>query len=474
MDLRKFLGQLQDSHELRVVENADRDLEIGVITELCNERNGPALLFDHITGYPAGYRVVSNLTATLKRQAMAFGLPVDLPNVELVRRIKDRLVGLKPIVPVPATAAPVLDNVQEGEDVDLLKFPSPRWHEHDGGRYIGTADLVITRDPVEGWVNAGTYRIQVHDSRTLGLYIVPGHHARYMRESYWAQGKACPVAAVFGAHPLVWMPAYLQFPWGSEEFAMAGGLLGQPLEVIKGEHTGLPIPAYSEVAIEGECPPPEVESRQEGPFGEWPGYYTTGARQEAVIRVKRVMYRRDPIIVGAPPLKPPGSAHGHYIVHAAYMWHELEKLGIPGVKGLWCNRSGSNRYIIVVSVQQKYAGHARQAAMAAMSGPEGAFHGRFVIVVDEDIDPSNQDDVLWALATRCDPATAIEVVTGCWSTPLDPIMPPEKRKAGDLTNSRAMLLACRPYHWMKDFPKVNRASDELRAKTLAKWKAILP
>ena len=104
-----------------------------------------------------------------------------------------------------------------------------------------------------------------------------------------------------------------------------------------------------------------------------------------------------------------------------------------------------------------------------MAGSEGGNYGRFVIIVDDDIDPSNEEDVLWAMATRCDPATSLEVVTGCWGTPLDPTIPPEKRAKGDLTNSRAIVLACRPYHWRKDFPKVSRASDELRTEALQKW-----
>lgn len=107
--------------------------------------------------------------------------------------------------------------------------------------------------------------------------------------------------------------------------------------------------------------------------------------------------------------------------------------------------------------------------MVVASAGEAAFHGRFVIVVDDDIDPDNDKDVLWAVATRCDPATSIEIVTGCWSTPLDPIIDPERKARGDFTNSRAIIIACRPYHWRKDFPEVNRASDNLRTTTLKKW-----
>jgi 4-hydroxy-3-polyprenylbenzoate decarboxylase len=267
----------------------------------------------------------------------------------------------------------------------------------------------------------------------------------------------------------VWIPSFLAYPWGTEEYGIAGALLGEPLQVVTGKYTGLPIPAHAEIVIEGEYPPPEVETREEGPFGEWPGYYASGARKEPVIKVKRIMHRNNPIIVGSPPMKPPAGGTAVHVVRASNVWHELDRLGIPGIRGVWNMRAGGSRYLTVISVEQKYSGHARQVAMAAMSGEEGASHGRFVIVVDEDIDPTNDEDVLWAIATRCDPATSIEILAGCWSAPLDPGIPPERKAKGDYTNSRAIILACRPYYWKKDFPRVNRASDELRAATLKKW-----
>ena len=137
-------------------------------------------------------------------------------------------------------------------------------------------------------------------------------------------------------------------------------------------------------------------------------------------------------------------------------------------------KAGGSKYLTTISIEQKYAGHANQVAMAAMAGSEGAHFGRFIIVVDDDIDPTNDEDVLWAMATRCDPATAIQVINNCWGSPLDPLLSPEKRARGDFTNSRAVILAVRPYYWRKDFPPVSRASDELREETLKKWKALFP
>ena len=131
-------------------------------------------------------------------------------------------------------------------------------------------------------------------------------------------------------------------------------------------------------------------------------------------------------------------------------------------------------YLTVVSINQKYAGHAKQAGQAALSCAATARNGRYVVVVDEDIDPTNIKEVLWAMMTRVDPATNIDLIDGCWSTPLDPRMPPEKRDNKDHTNSRAIFYAVRPYAWRERFPKVSRSSRELREQTIAKFKDIIP
>ncbi len=473
MDLRLFIDKLASLGELRVVEGADWDLEIGAITELSDERRGPALLFDSIKDYPPGYRVFTNIFATPRRLAITLGYPENTPGMDLVRQLKGKFKALTPIPPVPVETGPLLENIYRDKEIDLFKFPVPRWHQLDGGRYIGTADMVIMRDPLGKWVNVGTYRIQVHDRDTLGLYISPGKQGRLIRDSYWAQGKPCPVAVVFGAHPLVWMPSFLAFPWGVEEFGISGALLGEPLPLVTGEYTGLPIPAHAEIAIEGECPLPQDDSRPEGPFGEWAGYYGSGERNEPVIKVKRIMHRKNPVLTGAPPLKPPGDGAASGVSRASSLWYELERLGIPGIKGVWYLRSGGNRSLKVISIEQKYAGHAKQVAVASMSGAEGAYYARFVIVVDADIDPTNYEEVMWAVATRCDPATSIEIIPGCWTGAADPALSPEKRAKGDLSNSRALVTACRPYHWRNEFPKVNRASDKLRAAAIEKWPRLL-
>ncbi len=475
-DLREFIEATRAIGDLKEIHGAHWDLEIGALTELFAEREGPLLLFDGIPGYPPSFRVASNLITHPRRSALAAGMAPDISRTELIVRWKRILKELRPIAPETVTDGPLFENVRTGDSVDMIAFPVPRWHELDGGRYLGTACCVITADPDGGWVNVGIYRVQLQDERTLSLYISPGHHARIIREKYWARGKACPVAVTFGQDPLLWLAAGQSVPYGMSEYDYAGGLRQAPVKVVRGERTGLPIPAAAEIAIEGEVPSPEEESRVEGPFGEWPGYYAHGARNEPIIRVKALYFRNDPIIAGAPPMKPPILTFG-VPLGAAAIWNYLESADVPEVRGVWSfvggSAPGGGAPFIVISIKQRYHGHAQQAAVAALGCRAGNYHGRFIVVVDEDIDPTNLSEVIWAISTRCDPKTAITVVDGCWSTPLDPAMPPDKKDASDFSNSRALINACRPYVWKDKFPPVNALSHQLRKSISERWKAEL-
>jgi UbiD family decarboxylase len=468
-DLREFIQRLDEVGQLKRVEGADWDLEIGTLTELMAERLGPALLFDKIKGYPEGYRVLSNTVLSKIEQRVAYNHSDEMSDVEIVRYWKDKWEQYKPVPPKVLKTGPVMENVITGDDINLWKFPVPKWHDRDGGRYIGTGVVTATRDLDEGWVNSGTYRVMVHDEKTVSFYSSPGKHANLMRRKYWDRGEECPVAMSFGEEPFLCGASTMPLPWGISELEFAGYMRGKPVDVIKGPVTGLPIPATAEIVVEGFSPPPSVDSRMEGPFGEWTGYYGSGRRTEPVVHIKAIYHRNDPIIYGRPPLKADDTFYSIPIHTVPFLWSQLEKAGVPGIKGVWVHGRGA-RVISVVSIKQMYLGHARQVnALAAALLSGGALAGKWSIVVDDDIDPSDWEDVLWALCTRCDPETSIEIVRGFLTSPLDPSLPPEKRETRDFTTAKVMINACRPYHWINDFAAVNIASPELRKKVLDKW-----
>src|SRR5258708_32060302 len=212
-------------------------------------------------------------------------MPTDYTRLEFVRNIKDRITNVKYIKPEVVKDGPVMENVFRGKDINMWKFPTPKWHELDGGRHIGTGSVDITRDPDEGWANLGTYRVMIHDEDTLGFYISPGKHGRIMREKHFAKGEVCKVAVSFGQDPLIFLAGGVEVPRGLSEYDWIGGLQGSPVQVIEGEYTGLPFPASSEIVIEGDAMP--GEERDEGPFGEWTGDTPERRGPDPLPRVKR-------------------------------------------------------------------------------------------------------------------------------------------------------------------------------------------
>ena len=475
--LRDFIEKVEETEGICRIQGADPLIEIGAITEVSAGLADPRLLlFDKIKGHPEGYRVASNVVTSPKRAAIALGLPSDSGTVELVRLWKAKSRTLTPVPPKEIPDGPVMENSMREDKVDLSRFPAPKWHELDGGRYLGTGCMLITKDPEEAWVNLGCYRMQLHDKDLIGVYISPAKHGLLIRNKYWEKGKSCPCVATFGQDPALWIAAASNVPYGMSEYEWAGWVKGEPIEIVLGPSTGLPIPSTAEIAIEGEIPPIQTMSHTEGPFGEWPGYYAHGAALEPVIKVKAVYYRTDPIIHGAPPMKPPNQTIG-IPFGAAAIWENLERMGVPDVRGVWCHSSspssGGGQLFIVISLKQRYIGHAKQAAMVTQASRTGAYFGRWVIVVDEDIDPTDLSQVIWAMATRCDPDTDVDILKGGTSTPLDPRLPPDKRKAGDFSSSRIIVNACKPYQWLKEFPPVTTISTELRDETMKKWWKVL-
>ncbi len=474
-DLREFISKADELGECRVIEGADWDLEIGAIAALQSEiSESPLLVFDKIKGYPAGYRVVSNLATTPKRIALVFELPHEVNRLELVKAMRDRLRdGVDPVPPVEVDTGPVKENILTGNDIDLYKFPSPKWYELDGGRYIGTGTAVLLRDPDEGWINLGAYRVQVQDKSTVTISMAPGHHGHIIRKKYWDKGLTCPVAISCGQAPILFAASQLAIPWGLSEYDWAGGWQRKPIEVTRGVTTDLLIPATAEIVLEGEIVPPEVETRDEGPFGEWAGYYAGGVRQMPAVRLKSILHRNNPIIQGNPPsVLPQVWTMGRHIQVSATLWNELDRQ-LPGVKGVWIIEEASIHSMVVISLQQLYGGHAKQAALVAAGALVTGYALRYVIVVDEDIDPSNMSEVLWAIGTRSEPEE-IEALKGCWGSNANPRLTPEQRKIDDREHSVGIILACKPYKWIKDFPPSVKTSPDLAKKVKEKWPELFP
>src|SRR5712692_2756073 len=244
LDLRAWLDQVRALGELKEISGVSADLEIGTVVDILMEKPGnPAVLFDGIPGYPPGRRVLGNVLTSPARVAISGGLDPGLSKLELVGKWRTFNAANRRLPYETVPSGPVMQCVQEGAAVDLGGFPAPRWHEDDGGQYIGTGCLFVMRDPDSGWVNTGAYRIHVPDEHTAGIMITRGRNGDVIMRKYWERGQACPVAVSLGHHPLFLMLAGIPIPEGVCEYDFAGGILGKPIEVVETPLGKLPVPA---------------------------------------------------------------------------------------------------------------------------------------------------------------------------------------------------------------------------------------
>jgi UbiD family decarboxylase len=475
LDLRPWLAEVEKLGELRHVKGADWNLELGAISELNVKKDAPpALLFDEIKGYPKGFRVLTCSTSSPARLSTILRLPIQKNHAGLVTVLRGKpaqwQAAAKDFPVEVVKSGPVLGNIQEGADVDVNVFPSPLWHELDGGRYIGTGCSVVTRDLDSDWVNVGTYRVQVLDGKHVALDMVPGKHGRIHYEKHKKAGKRFPVAIVVGGDPLGYLISGIEIPFGMCEWNFVGAILNQPVSVVLGKLTGLPFPAASEIVLEGFVEP--NDERAEGPFGEFHGYYPGKAGTAPAVTVERIYFRKEPIIMGSPPAKPPNDySYSKAVMRSALLHDALVAAGLPEVKAVWAHEIGGARMFNVVAIKQRYAGHARQAGHLLSQCGVGAYMSRYAVVVDDDIDPSNLQEVMWAVATRTDPAVDIDIIRRGMGSKNDPMFVAYPYDAP--LSSKAVIDACRPWDHLDEFPIVAEASKELQEKTRAKWKDLL-
>ena len=392
-DLRQWLDEARRLGEVKDVSGLNWQQDIGMVAGVAMHDDGaPCFVFDQVPDTIEGSRVLVNFFGG-KRKNMTLGFPADLTKLELSEGFRTSFMG--PMTRIPPTYVndgPIFENVMTGDDVDVTRFPAPKWHSGDGGRYIGTGSFNVTRDPDEGWINCGTYRVMIHDAKTAGFYISPGKHGRQMRDKYQARGERMPVAVVCGGDPMTFLMASSEVPYGVSEYEVVGGIRGTPVEVVNGPVTGLPIPANAEIVIEGFVEP--GNERVEGPFAEWTGYYASDLRPEPVLDIKAIYYRNNPILLGCVPQRPPDEiCRYRAVVRSGLLRENITKAGVPGITAAWAHEVGTARLLLAVAVNQRYPGHAKQAGHIAAMCHVGAYCGRYVVVVDDDIDVSNLEEL---------------------------------------------------------------------------------
>jgi len=230
------------------------------------------------------------------------------------------------------------------------------------------------------------------------------------------------------------------------------------------------LPANAELVIEGIIRPNSVKA--EGPFGEFPGYYGRPEAGAPLVEVTAVHYRSNPILTNALMADYPSCEQSGFfsIIRSAKIWDDLDKLGIPGIRGVYSHPAAAGGFgMTVISLEQRYAGHAAQVLSLAAQVPGGAYYTKWIIAVDEDIDPTDMNEVIWAMASRCNPVDDIDILRNTWSTWLDPTQnPPEKRPYG----SKALINACKEHRYLPVFSKRTTLRRETYDRIAARWKEL--
>lgn len=455
-DLRDFISALQDRREIKSIDAAGAELEIGAVTQLAAESaQCPALLFDSIPGFSKGQRVLTNAMVNKVRERSVFGVSEDLTDRDALAAWKDKLKQCQPIAAANTAQAPVQQNILAGNQIDLAKLPWLRWYEDDPIA-CQHGSLVVTKDQRSGEIEITSHSFAWIDRDTIAARVETSGIDPVWQE-YWASRKPCPVAISLGHDPALLAATLVGSRLGrSTGYGMAGWLRGAAVEVTDGEYTGLPIPATAEIVLEGEITPPPQRADDQAQN------QTPAPR----VKIHRLYFRNDPIILaGAPFLT---SSHGVLGSGSAALWIELEERGIAGINAI--NHRGWG--VTIVSITQGDAEHVKRVSRALMESSAGR-DLRYAIVVDEDIDPFNLEKVFWAIATRYEPQIALEIVRRLGNGQSD--LPGVKEGGGAANNpgSAAIIDACRPYRWIDKFPRTTDISEELMKRTVEKWGKVL-
>jgi UbiD family decarboxylase len=449
-DLREYMTALEDRGLLhRVTAPVDWDLEIGAIQRIVFDRFGPALLFTAVRD--SSIPLASGLMATPERYALGIGCePTMRAIIEKIRDIAGTMLE-----PRLVDRAACQENVIQGDDIDLFSLPVPKWHEHDGGRYLGTLGLVITRDPETGRRNIGIYREQITGPNKLALCAT--QQTGIIFRKYQRLGQPMPVVTAVGVDPCTLAASVLPLPLDDDEFAAAGGFLGEPLELVRCVTQDLEAPANAEFVFEGEIHP-DAPLIDEGPFGEYAGYYGDPTKQPEVT-ITAITHRNDPVFVGTLEGAPPTESRMLQVAcNSAMLARRFQTMKTPGVKDVYLTDMGCASYFTIVSLSaHHHQGYTRQVMEQAWAYDS---ESKWIIVVDDDIDIYDRGQVEWALATRVQPHRDI------WITPnnqpafaLDPSIAPENRGGlGGVRGSRIGIDATTKFKGF-EFGRLERATN---------------
>ncbi|MGG4364558.1 phenolic acid decarboxylase BsdC [Bacillus subtilis] len=419
-DFREFLAALEKEGQLLTVnEEVKPEPDLGAAARAASnlDDKSPALLFNNIYGYHNA-RIAMNVIGSWPNHAMMLGMPKDTPVKEQFFEFAKRYDQF----PMPVKreeTAPFHEN-EITEDINLFDIlPLFRINQGDGGYYLDKA-CVISRDLEDpdnfGKQNVGIYRMQVKGKDRLGIQPVPQHDIAIHLRQAEERGINLPVTIALGCEPVITTAASTPLLYDQSEYEMAGAIQGEPYRIVKSKLSDLDVPWGAEVVLEGEIIAGERE--YEGPFGEFTGHYS-GGRSMPIIKIKRVYHRNNPIFEHL-YLGMPWTECDYMIgINTCVPLYQQLKEAYPN-EIVAVNAMYTHGLIAIVSTKTRYGGFAKAVGMRALTTPHGLGYCKMVIVVDEDVDPFNLPQVMWALSTKMHPKHDAVIIPDLSVLPLDP------------------------------------------------------
>lgn len=423
-DLRSFLNALEQHQQLIKIHHlvsTEPDLAAAANAACRMSDQAPALWFDNIAGF-IDARIALNTLGSWANHAIALGLAAHTPVKQQIEVFIERWQAY-PVAVERRPDAPWQANTLNKDEINLFELlPLFRLNLGDGGYYLDKA-CVISRDPsdVDNFAkqNVGIYRLQVKGPRKLAIQPIPMHDIAIHLTKAEAQGEDLPIAIALGNDPIITLMAATPLGYAQSEYQMAGALRGAPYPISCAPLTGFDVPWGSELILEGV-----IESRYrefEGPFGEFTGHYS-GGRKMPVIRIDKVSHRPQPIFeslyLGMP------WTEIDYLMGPATCVPLYQQLSaeFPEVKAV--NAMYTHGLLAIISTAKRYGGFARAVGLRAMTTPHGLGYVKIVIMVDEDVDPFNLPQVMWALSTKVNPAYDLVQLPNMSVLSLDPSSTP--------------------------------------------------
>lgn len=484
-DIRDYIALLKTYGEIvEVTQQVDWNLEAGAIIRRVNETGAPAPVFTDIAGSEPGLRILgapAGVSAQRGREliriATSVGLPVDASGLDIVEALS-RALDVEPIPPRVVDSAPFQANVRTGDEIDLFSLPAPLLHEGDGGRFLNTWGTIVLQSPDGTWTNWSIARIMIRDKNTMVGIVNPGQHNGQLLAQWRKHGQDMPFALSLGHDPVIPYFSGMPLPENVSEATVIGGYLKEPVEVAKTHSVDLHVPASSEIVIEGHLSIEEVDD--EGPMAEYPGYLLPTARtKKPVYHVSAISYRDQAILPVVVAGYPPEENHTCWgIAIAARVLAELRAREVP-VTHCYLPFSAA-LHLLVITVPDEWkelsGGQSRQEFARGLAELVYSLHVGYVIpnilVVRDDIDPTNEAEVLWALTTRVHPGEDYVVLSSEPMAPL-PVWLKENEKTS-MVSAKTVIVGLTRDEW-SDGEKPVRADfahnypAETQDKVLANW-----